>query len=780
MNKRITDWREALALGAGLFVGWCLGMVCAPHAALSTRATFSRAVYAGDGSLMRLTLAADGQYRLWTPLAQIAPALVQATLLYEDRHFHKHPGLNPASVMRAMGTTVFGERRMGGSTLTMQLARRLWHINSRGWGGKLLQILAAVNLELTYSKSEILEAYLNFVPYGGNIEGAGAAARVYFGKAPQQLQITDAITLAVIPQSPGARGTPVARGHAAPAALIEARGRLWNVWRRQNQAHPSDVAVMTKAPQMRSLRQLPFVAPHFTEEALRIDRSTSAINTTLQPRLQRVAEREVARFIGNHHALGIANATVLIADHRTAHIAALVGSADYFSSAIAGAVDGTSARRSPGSTLKPFVYGLAMDQGVIHPQSLLRDAPTRFSDYVPENFDGEFAGPVSATDALARSRNIPAVALASKLSNPSLFSLLRQAGVGDLLDEKHYGLGIALGAAELTMRELTALYGSLAQGGALTPLHMLKDTAPAASVSLLSAEASFLVLQMLAQTPRPDALDPVGAVSQGPPIPWKTGTSWGFRDAWSVGIIGPYVLAVWVGDFASRSNPAFVGRKAAGPLFFAIADAMAANHIAKPVQQTPPAGVRQVQLCALTGALPGPDCPHTRPGWFIPGRSPIDRCDVHRTLSIDNETGRRLCQAAPEHTAHKALHEVWPSDLAALFVAAGLPRQPLPPPGAGCRASEQNAGRPPRLTSPTAHSAFALTGAATSWRPVPLRAETDGDAAEVFYFVDGSFAGRAKSGVAVFWAPRPGKFLVRAIDDRGRATATEMRVQVVQ
>jgi len=285
---------------------------------------------------------------------------------------------------------------------------------------------------------------------------------------------------------------------------------------------------------------------------------------------------------------------------------------------------------------------------------------------------------------------------------------------------------------------------------------------------------------MLVRSPRPDEIDPIGAVTQGPPIPWKTGTSWCFRDAWSVGIVGPYVLAVWVGDFSSRSNPAFVGRKAAGPLFFAVADAMVANNLAKPVAQNPPAGVRQVELCALTGALPGPDCPHTRKGWFIPGRSPIDRCDVHRALTIDNKTGQRLCQANPGRATHNALYEVWPSDLSALFATAGLPRQPLPPPGPGCRLIEENGGRPPRLTSPSANSAFALAGAPSRWKPVPLRAEADGDAAEVFYFVDGSYAGRAKSGVPVFWQPHPGKFLVRAIDDRGRATSIEMHVQVVQ
>lgn len=771
--------RKTAAFISGAVFGWLVGVAALPHPPLSRRAPLSRAVYAADGTLMRLTLASDGQYRLWTPLANISPALVQATLLYEDKHFRRHLGINPWALVRATATSLFGHRRMGGSTLTMQLARRLWNIDSRGPLGKLWQMATALHLELAYSKDELLEAYLNLVPYGGNIEGVGAAARVYFAKAPQGLQVTDAVTLAVIPQSPGARGTPVARGHTIPPALTQARTRLWALWQKQHSTHPSDAVVLSQPPQMKSLRQLPFLAAHLTEEALAKSKA-DVVTTTLHPRLQRVAEREVSRFIATQRELGIHNATVLIAHHASSEIVALVGSADYFSNAIAGAVDGTAARRSPGSTLKPFVYALAMDQGLIHPQTLVRDSPTRFSDYVPENFDGEFAGPVSATDALVRSRNIPAVALAAKLTSPTLFGLLRQAGVGDLVDEAHYGLGIALGAAELTMRELTALYASLAQAGNHRPLTIFKAPTPQPTISLLSPQASYLTLTMLAQTPRPDALDPVGVMNERPAIPWKTGTSWGFRDAWSVGIVGPYVLAVWVGDFASRSNPAYVGRKAAAPLFFAIADAMFASGLAKPWMPSPPPGVSRVPVCALTGALPGPDCPATHKGWFIPGRSPITRCEVHRALTIDDKTNQRVCQAVPGHTTHKAVYEVWPSDLAALFVAAGLPRQSLPPPGPGCRALEENTGQPPRLTSPSANAAFALTGAPSSWKPVPLRAEIDGDAAEVFYFVDGSFAGRAKGGVPVFWAPRPGKFLVRAIDDRGRDSAIQMVVQVVQ
>lgn len=402
--------------------------------------------------------------------------------------------------------------------------------------------------------------------------------------------------------------------------------------------------------------------------------------------MARLLERQVGQFVAAHRARGIDNAAVLLADHRTGAVAALVGSANYGSDRIAGAVDGTRARRSPGSTLKPFIYVLALDQRLIHAGTLLRDAPTRFADYAPENFDGGFAGPLSATQALVKSRNVPAVALAAKLSGPSLHGFLRQAGVGELQDETHYGLGIALGGAELSLRELVSLYTMLPQQGRMTSLRLVQEAGRRApGAALLSPEAAFVVLQRLAETPRPDALDSVGAARPAAAIPWKTGTSWGFRDAWSVGVVGPFVLGVWVGDFASRSNPAFVGRTAAAPLFFAIADALAAERVSLASSGPIPRGVKRVPVCALSGALPGPDCPHVHQAWFLPGRSPIDRCGVHRRLVIDDRTGLRVCQnnGAPTHAE---VFEVWPSDLASLFAAAGLARRALPPSGPGCRA----------------------------------------------------------------------------------------------
>lgn len=747
-----------------------------PHASLAARFSSSVAVRARSGELLRLTLAPDGQYRLWTPLREIAPPLADATCLYEDRQFRVHPGVNPAALARAAVSTFRGRRRMGGSTVTMQLARRLWDLDSRTLGGKLRQIAGALWLEARYAKAEILEAYLNTVPYGGNVEGVGAAALVYFGKDASALSLAEALTLAVIPQNPSQRGTPLVRGAGEPPALVVARTALAQRYEAQRGGHVDWAA---RAP-LRTPAQLPFHAPHLVDSVLSSGSVRGDVRTTLDLRLQRLLERQVQRHLQGAARLGIRNAAVMLVDTRDLGVRGLVGSADFFDDSIAGQVNGTAARRSPGSTLKPFVYALGLEQGVIHPLTVLRDVPITFSAYAPENFDGRYVGPVTARDALIRSRNVPALAVAAKLSSPSLYEFLSRAGVLLPMPEAHYGLGLTLGAGEVTMEELAALYAALGNRGVLRPLRALDSEPQTEGTRVLSEEAAWLVVDMLRGNPRPDR--PTGATAvEGRLRPaWKTGTSWGFRDAWTVGLVGPYVLAVWIGNFSGEGHPSFIGVSAAAPLFFAIVDALQAQErsVTDPVW-APPAGLGRVSLCAVTGQLPGPHCPHQQTGWFIPGRSPIETCQVHREILVDARTGHRVC-GTPTGPVRREVHEIWPTDTLKLFADAGLPRRPVPPAGPDCAQDQAQAtGLPPRITSPRAGMTYSLRAARLAHETIALEAETDGDAREVFWYVDRSFAGKSRSGTPLFWAPHPGRFIVRAVDERGRSDARPLNVEVV-
>ena len=777
--KRPLLRRRWFRIGGGLLLGLSLLLVLLrllPHDSLASRVPLSRAIHARGGELLRLTLAEDEQYRRWTRLDEISPLSVRATLAYEDRCFRFHPGVNPFALGRAFASLFSGGRRVGGSTLTMQLARRLYAIDSRDPLGKLAQIFAALWLEARHGKDEILEAYLNLAPYGGNVEGIGAASLVYFGKPPAQLSLPEALSLALLPQNPNQRAQEMRAGTREFAARRAALGR--KLLRRWPDAGDARLVALGAAARG---EDLPFLAPHFTDDVLAEHTSGSTIATTLALPLQRLLERQVRRFVEVQRKVGVNNAAVLLVDTRDMGVRAVVGSADFFDDDIAGQVNGTQGRRSPGSVLKPFVYALGMEQGVIHPRSVLRDAPVAFSAYSPENFDGRYAGPLTATDALVRSRNVPALLVAAKLDRPTFYQFLTGAGVDLPKPEDHYGLGLVIGTGEVTMEEVAMLYAALANRGLLRPLRRHPDEAVSSGLRVLSEESSWLMLNMLAKNPRPLA-PRLPTAERTPPVPWKTGTSWGFRDAWSAGLVGPYALVVWVGDFSGRGNPELVGIKTAAPLFFSIVDALRARArggaTASSAWPWPkPKGVVKVPMCTESGKLPGPHCPHRQPGWFIAGRSPTATCDVHRAFDIDLSTGRRVCVSRPHGPTREEIFEVWPTDMLKLWSSAGLPRKVPPAAAPGCPAEQEVTGAPPRITSP-------LNGVAYTLRPgkgndtLAFLAETDGDAHEVFWYVGRRFAGKVPSGRPWLWKMEPGTFVVRAVDDRGRSDVQTLRVEL--
>ena len=519
---------------------------------------YSRAVYDEHQQLLRLTLSADAKYRLYTPLSSFSPQLVSATLMQEDQYFRWHGGVNPVSLMKAAFHTLKGPRRMGASTITMQVARIRYGIHSKTLAGKIRQILRALQLEMHYSKDEILEAYLNLAPYGNNIEGVGAASLIYFGKSAKDLGLPEALTLTVIPQHPAKRIPD--RGY-----LKDIRNKLYARWVNHHPEDKNKKPLFDLPLQMRNLRMLPFFAPHFVDQVLtEASIPQQEIVTTLDLRLQKMIENVTQKYLARNANLGVTNAAVLLIDTRDMSIKAMLGSADFFNKKIGGQINGSAIRRSPGSTLKPFIYALALDQGLIHPATILKDVQRSFGNYNPENFDNDFMGPIPAKEALTLSRNIPAIYLADQLQDPSLYDFLQEANVGNLKSAEYYGLALVLGGAELTMQELTALYAMLANEGVWQALQMSKNQIiNKKNKRLLSQEASYLVLDMLKK----------GEVA------WKTGTSSGFRDAWTIGIDGPYVLSVWIGNVDNQGNPAFVGKQIAAPLFWEIASAL--NSISK-------------------------------------------------------------------------------------------------------------------------------------------------------------------------------------------------------
>ena len=758
-------------IGTILLIAVVVALRMWPHEPLQNRFPVSTTVWSADGELLRVTRAADDQYRLWVPLDQLSPFLVDAFLLKEDRWFYWHPGVNPIALVRASARTYGGGERQGGSTITMQLARMTYRLNTRRPLGKLHQITLAMWLEVRYSKREILEAYLNVVPFGANIQGAGAAARMYFGKSPDRVTLAEALTLAVIPQRPARR----AGAAASEQSLLKARADLGRLWVSSRAASAADHRQIGLDIVARPHFAMPFAAPHLVDLLLANRQSfDSRITTTIDSELQRLVERQIHRHLNLVGDTGIRNAAALLVDSRDMAVKAWVGSADYWNESIDGQVNGVVAKRSPGSTLKPFVYALAMDQGVLHPQTIVRDAPTAFGPFAPENFDGRFFGPISAQEALVRSRNIPAVWASSQLTQPSLYQFLRSAGVRDLKSEDFYGLGLALGGAEVSMLELAQLYAMLANDGVLQPLRVQPDSPRQEGVRLISAEASFITLDMLKHHPRPDD-DGAQAVRARWPVAWKTGTSWGFRDAWTAGVAGPYVLVVWIGNFQGGGNPAFVGVDAAAPLFFRIVDALNQARASEAIREpAPPPGVSKVAVCAASGDLPNAHCPRTIETWYIPGKSPIRVSQLHRVVAIDPHSGLAACPPYAAGTRFEVF-EFWPSDMLRLFQQAGMPRR-VPPAMPSC-ASDDPADAP-RIASPLRNVRYALRQSAPQ-EIIALDASTAGDVSHVFWFDGNALIGtRPLSDGALPWRPTsPGIHLIRVVDDHGRSAERDVEIQ---
>lgn len=751
-----------------LFVSAYLVLFFMPIPPLLEGYTFSKAVYDNQHQLLRLTLSKDDKYRLFTPLNKIPKQLIDATLLQEDQYFRWHSGLNPLALAKAAWHTyVIQSRTIGASTVTMQLARIRFGINSKKAIGKLEQMMRAVQLEMHYSKDNILEAYLNLAPYGGNIEGVGAASLVYFHQPIEKITLSQALTLSVIPQNPNKR-TPNNSG------LKDIRDLLFARW---IGSHPEDSAkstVFSLPLAMYRSRQLPFYSPHLANFVLKNASNRQNLNTTLDSRIQGVVERITRRYLARKKSLGVYNASVLLVDTRDMGVKSMMGSADFSNKAISGQINGVETKRSPGSALKPFIYGLALDQGLIHPNTVLKDVPHSFNGYNPENFDYDFIGPVKAKDALVLSRNIPAIYLSSQLKNPSLHQLLEMARISNLRPESYYGLSLNLGGIELTMRELVSLYAMLANDGVWYPVHYLQGEPKVKGIRLLSREASFLVLDMLQNNPNSD----FGYKnSTSIPVSWKTGTSSGFRDAWTLGAFGPYVLGVWIGNFDNKANPAFIGKDIAAPLFFEIIEAIAheTGPIATIDKHPEMMNLKKVEVCKASGMLPTRYCPSTEWTWFIPGKSPIKTDTIFREVAINSKTGLRTCHIN-EDTRFEVF-EFWPSDLLTIFKRAGIQRHTPPFYEQDCVLAT-NTSNSPQITSPQSGISYIVRANSSTTNKIPLTAVTDAGVAHLYWFINESFIAKTPPDESFLWQAKPGKFTIRVVDDHGMSDAKDLNIQL--
>ena len=516
----------------------------------------SHVVLDRDGRLLRAYATKDGRWRLPATVEDVDPRFLKLLFAYEDRRFYEHHGVDPFAMMRAawqLAST--GEIVSGGSTLTMQVARLLEPREHRTFAAKLRQVTRAFELEHALTKAQILSLYLTLAPYGGNLEGIRAASLAYFGKEPRRLSLSEAALLVALPQSPERR-----RPDRHAAAARAARDRVLDRVVLAHVVPPDEIARAKAQPVPMSRKAMPVFAPHSAdrivalEPAPRIHRLT--IDQPLQARLQTLAQERVA-------AMGPdISVAILVVDNQSNEVRARVASADYFDARRAGQVDMTTALRSPGSTLKPFIYGLGFEDGVIHPETLIDDRPQRYGGYQPENFDLTFQGTVTVQRALQLSLNVPAIAVLNKVGVNRLSARLTQAGAALVLPkEEAPGLAMGLGGVGITLNDLTMLYAGLARGGETEPLIERAGAPGVKPHRLLDPVAAWYVGNVLIGAPPPENA-PHGRIA------FKTGTSYGYRDAWAVGFDGRMTIGVWVGRPDGTPVPGLVGRASAAPILF--------------------------------------------------------------------------------------------------------------------------------------------------------------------------------------------------------------------
>lgn len=758
--------RILVAAGVALAAAAVTGILAAFLVPLPdrVRAPGATLVLWDDGQVAQAMLAPDGRLRVPARLEEVDPDYVDALVAIEDHRFWWHPGFDPLALARALAQRVtHGEVISGGSTLTMQVAR-MAEPRPRTMRSKVLEMLRAVQLELRLDKRQILEAYLTLAPYGRNLEGIEAASLACFGHRPDQLTDDEIAVLLAIPQDPTDRYPTPAHEPALRAARdrvvlrLAAAGRL-DLGGDHDRAVQDVVADLVSHPVPTALAPLPRAAPHATRWLAGRHPGADRVPTTLDRGVQGAAERALARFSPEARELGIHNAVVVVVEHEDGAVRGLVGNMDFWDAEHGGQIPAFDVPRSPGSTLKPFVYGRAIDAGLELPEHLVPDVPVSWGTWSPDNYDGGFSGMVRLEDALSRSLNVPFVVLLDEIGVEPFLGVLRQSGVKSLAPEPgHYGLSLVAGGIELTPLELAGLYTSVAEDGVPRELRFAPDAPVRRLTPTMSPGTAWLVRRALTRRDRPDF--PSGQGGAEPHhVHWKTGTSYGHRDAWAVGSGERYTVAVWLGNMDNSASVRLVGAAAAGPVLFDVMDALGDRG---PERDDPPPDLEPVEVCALSGELPGAACTHRVHALAPRAATPTHRCEVHAEIEVDLDTGERVlpgCRAGRRTEVRPAV--VWSAEVRRYLDDPG---EPLPRLADGC--AELGRTDRPRIVEPRPDLVKVLVpGMPADEQEVAL--EADAPPGPLDWFVDGRHLGRAPADEVVWWTPSAGKHLVVVQDRAG-------------
>jgi penicillin-binding protein 1C len=734
-------------------------------------------VLAADGAPLRAFADAEGVWRYPITPDTVSPKYLDALIGYEDRWFWRHRGVNPLALLRAAAQALWhGELVSGGSTLTMQVARLIEPIPHNG-PGKLRQLARALQLEWHLDKRAILALYLDYAPFGGTLQGVQAASYGYLGKPASQLSQAEAALLAVLPQAPSRL-----RPDRAPEAAQRARDKVIERLATQGtitRAEADDAKLeAVVARQLQPPLHGALLAQRLHEAAPR----ERQIHSTLDFELQRRLEARVADWVGRLPPR--TSAAVVVADTRTLEVRAYVGAARFGDDASYGHLDMVQAFRSPGSTLKPFLYGLALDEGLIHSQSLFVDAPQGFDGYHPGNFDGHYRGPVGATQALQQSLNVPAVALLDALGEARFAARLAHAGLPLRLPHgTEPNLSMILGGTEARLEDLVGAYSSLHRDGLAGALRFRTDE-PLRERRLLSPGAAWIVREMLQTAPRPGELSERIDTARRGDLAWKTGTSYGFRDAWAIGASAGATVGVWIGRPDGTPLPGQYGAVTALPLLLTVADNLPRSLRGVPAPM--PASVSQAEICWPLGRLAAETAPahchRKREAWVLDGTVPptlavAEEGEPPHLIGYrrDARSGLRLSDVCrTTHTPVPAEYARWPALAYPWLDGRERRLASLPALAPGCRETHEPDAA---LRIAGVVDGTVLRRAPNSPTPPQLTLRALGTRETVSWMLDGKLLGRTVADaplVARFETPGTARLL--ALDVQGRYATADLKV----
>lgn len=721
-----------------------------------TNRDYSTIIEAEDGTVLYSFLTNDDKWRMYTKLTEITPTVQKAFINKEDRWFYWHLGINPVSVVRAFfNNTIQHKRTSGASTITMQVARML-EPKERTVFSKLKEMFRALQLEWNFSKKEILQMYLNLVPYGGNIEGVKSASFIYFGKSPAQLSIAEVTTLTIIPNRP----TTLLLGRKN-AYIQQERNRWLKKFKQRHVFKDEDIDDAIDEPLIAFRRSPPKYAPHFCLRMKKQFPTEPIIASHLNYNMQLAIEDIVHNYSKVLQFKEINNAAVFIIDNQQLNVVAYVGSPDFYSISTQGQVDGVKGIRSPGSTLKPMIYGLAFDKGIYTPRSVVSDVPVDFDGYTPENYDEHFNGQVALSNALAQSLNIPAVKVLNDIKVKTLVDVLDKINFNQIRKDKDkLGLSTALGGCGVSLEELVSMYSIFANDGKYIAPYFTKEDKQKDGVAILSPAANYMVANILTMLRRSDLPNRAESVVNMPKIAWKTGTSYGRRDAWSIGFNKQYTVGVWCGNVDGKGVPELSGADIATPLLLQIFNTINKSNEKDWIQK--PKDLLYRWVCAESGNVPNEYCTNKIQALYIPGVSSTKKCEHLKKIWVSADSSISYCSSClPNDNYIEKWYPNYAPELLNYFELNHLPYIKIPPHNTACKKVYDQ--QHPKIVKPINGLTYYLND-----QEMMLIAQAANDVQTISWYVNNQFIKTVNKNESVFIKPNIGKIKISCTDDKGR------------